>query len=148
MICAETTTYIYIIIHMNDHILGLNHIAIISSDLEMSKTFYTKVLGFQLVGEVWRPSRESNILYLESYGVTLELFSFPSSPPRSSYPEAVGLRHIAFSTQKFDLLLSNFCDAGIEYEPVRQSEQTGQRITYVFDPDQLPIEIVEVMSRN
>ena len=80
------------------HCMKIHHIAIICSDYEVSKKFYTEVLGLNIIREVYREERQSYKLDLaigEHY--VIELFSFPNPPARPSRPESCGLRHLAFS---------------------------------------------------
>ena len=75
----------------------VHHISIICSDYKKSKAFYTEILGFEIVREIYRKERQSYKLDLALNGVyVIELFSFPTPPPRLSRPEGTGLRHIAF----------------------------------------------------
>jgi glyoxylase I family protein len=123
---------------------AIHHVALICSDYERSKAFYTQVLGFRVVHEAYREARDSWKLDLEvSPGVQLELFSFPSPPPRPSRPEARGLRHLAFSVADIDATVLELQRRGVETEPVRVDEYTGRRFTFFADPDGLPLEIYE-----
>jgi glyoxylase I family protein len=123
---------------------GIHHVAIICSDYPRSKRFYTQVLGLRTLAEVYRQARGSYKLDLAlPDGGQLELFSFPDPPPRPSYPEACGLRHLAFSVQDIDACVSELQAQGIAVEPVRVDEYTGRRFTFCADPDDLPIEFYE-----
>jgi len=123
---------------------GVHHIAIICSDYEKSKHFYTVVLGLKIVREVYREQRRSYKLDLEVAGqYQVELFSFPSPAPRPSRPEAAGLRHLAFGVDDIDEAIFHIKAYGIEVEPIRIDEFTGKRFTFFADPDGLPIELVE-----
>lgn len=126
-------------------ILGLHHVAIICSDYERSKRFYTETLPFRIVAETHRPDRDSYKLDLElpDHGPRIELFSFPGAPPRASYPEALGLRHLAFSVADVDHSVTLLAGKGVACEPVRVDELTGRRYTFFTDPDGLPLEIYE-----
>lgn len=122
----------------------LNHIAIICKNINQSKYFYCEILGFKIIREHFRAERNSykvDIAVNSNY--LIELFSFPNPPQRQSYPEATGLRHLAFSIDNFEETLQNLSDKGIVYEPVRVDEFTGKKFTFIEDPDQLPIELVE-----
>jgi glyoxylase I family protein len=124
---------------------AIHHVALICSDYERSKAFYTQVLGFRVLHEVYREARDSWKLDLEvSPGVQLELFSFPSPPPRLTRPEARGLRHLAFSVADVDATVLELQRRGVKAEPVRVDEYTGRRFTFFTDPDGLPLEIYEV----
>lgn len=123
----------------------LHHIAIICSDYEKSKRFYTEVLGFEISHEVYRAERDSYKLDLSLNGVYLiELFSFPNPPQRVSRPEATGLRHISFGVKDVDRTRDFLASRGVDSEPVRIDEFTGKRFTFFSDPDNLPIEIYEI----
>lgn len=123
---------------------SIHHAAIICSDYARSKRFYTEVLGLRVVAETYRAARDSWKLDLAlPDGAQIELFSFPSAPPRPSWPEAQGLRHLAFVVDKLDADVAALTAAGVEVEPVRVDELTGARYTFFADPDGLPLELVE-----
>ncbi|MFA4869784.1 MAG: VOC family protein [Pedobacter sp.] len=123
----------------------VHHIAIICSNYEVSKAFYTEVLGFTIVREVYRAERQSYKLDLAVNGVyTIELFSFPEPLKRPSRPEATGLRHLAFEVDNLQEVIMTLEEKGIVAEPIRIDEFTGKRFTFIADPDLLPIEFYEV----
>jgi len=122
----------------------VHHIAIICSDYQRSKQFYTEVLGFSIVREVYRKERDSYKLDLnvgDEYQI--ELFSFPDPPARKTQPEAAGLRHLAFEVDDLDAAVKHIRAHGIAVEPIRIDEFTGKRFTFFADPDGLPVEFVE-----
>ena len=122
----------------------VHHIAIICSDYQKSKLFYTEVLKLSIVREVYRAERRSYKLDLEVAGqYQVELFSFPGPPARPTNPEAAGLRHIAFSVDNIDDAINHIANYGVIAEPVRIDEFTGKRYTFFPDPDGLPIEFYE-----
>jgi glyoxylase I family protein len=126
------------------NLLGVHHVALICSDYERSKHFYTKILGLEVVSEVFREARGSYKLDLRlPDGTQLELFSFPDPPPRPSYPEACGLRHLAFAVQDLDAAVAHLQTNGVAVEPVRVDQYTGKRFTFFADPDGLPLELYE-----
>lgn len=123
----------------------LHHIAIICSDYERSKAFYTDILGFEIRQEVYREERGSYKLDLALNGTYLiELFSFPDPPSRVSRPEACGLRHIAFSVGNIEEAKKHLESKGVMVEPVRIDEFTGKKFTFFEDPDHLPLEFYEM----
>lgn len=122
----------------------IHHIAIICTDYEKSKRFYTDVLGLTIVREVYRAARQSYKLDLALNGqYVVELFSFPDPPPRPSRPEAAGLRHLAFEVDDLDAVVARMRTFDIAPEPVRIDEFTDRRFTFIADPDALPIEFYE-----
>ena len=123
-------------------LLRTHHVAIICSDYERSKRFYAQVLGLEVVAEVYRRERNSYKLDLRlPDGTQVELFSFPDPPKRLSYPEACGLRHLAFEVADIDQAVSELEAQGVAVETVRVDEHTGKRFTFFADPDGLPLEL-------
>ena len=121
----------------------IHHIAIIASNYEVSKKFYTEILGLQVIREVYRKERDSYKLDLKLGDSEIELFSFPNAPERPSYPEARGLRHLAFEVDNIDEAITELNLHGVECEPIRIDEFTGKRFTFFEDPDKLPLELYE-----
>ena len=129
----------------NPGIQSLHHIAIICSDYEKSKRFYTEILGFQVKNEVYRVERQSYKLDLSLNGhYLIELFSFPNPPNRLSRPESTGLRHIAFGVNNIEESCLFLKDNQIDTEDIRTDEYTGRKFTFFSDPDNLPIELYEI----
>ncbi|TBX68693.1 VOC family protein [Flavobacterium silvisoli] len=123
----------------------IHHLAIISSDYQESKHFYTKILGLEIIREVYREDRQSYKLDLALNGnYIIELFSFPNPPQRVSGPEACGLRHLAFEVSNLENTIAYLMSHNITIEPIRIDEYTQKRFTFFRDPDNLPIEIVEI----
>lgn len=123
---------------------AIHHAAIICSNYQKSKRFYTQVLGLKIVAENFRKTRNSYKLDLAlPDGGQIELFSFTDAPTRPSYPEALGLRHIAFSVDSIDLFSQHLRSFDITIEDVRIDEFTGKKYTFFSDPDGLPIELYQ-----
>ena len=123
--------------------LHVHHIAIICADYARSRRFYAETLGFPVIREVHRETRRSWKCDLDAGNVQIELFSFPDPPPRPSYPEAQGLRHLAFVTADLDGEVARLTGLGIACEPIRLDEHSGRRFTFFADPDGLPLELYE-----
>ena len=121
----------------------VHHVAIIVSDYEISKHFYVNLLGFKIIRENYREDRSDYKLDLELDGCELEIFSGKNNPKRPSYPEACGLRHIAFYVEDIEETIYELNSKGIDTEPIRQDELTNKRMTFFFDPDGLPLELHE-----
>ncbi len=126
--------------------LAFHHVAIIASDYETSKRFYTEILGLEIINETYREARKSWKLDLGiEGGGQIELFSFPDTPDRLTQPEACGLRHLAFRVADIDEAAADLSSNGVTIEPMRVDENTGCRFTFFADPDGLPIELYEIV---
>ena len=122
----------------------IHHIAIICSDYEKSKYFYTDILGFSVIEETFREHRNSYKLDLRvGDNDMIELFSFPNPPSRINSPEACGLRHLAFEVDNIEESVAYLESKGVSVEPVRIDELTEKKFTFFKDPDDLPLEIYE-----
>jgi len=122
----------------------VHHIAVICSDYQKSKIFYTDVLGLTTIREIYREDRQSYKLDLALNGIyTIELFSFPHPAQRTSRPEATGLRHLAFEVNDLEQTVLFLSSKKIAAESIRIDETTNKRFTFISDPDDLPIEFYE-----
>ncbi|WP_199460736.1 SMU1112c/YaeR family gloxylase I-like metalloprotein [Vibrio owensii] len=123
---------------------AIHHVAIICNDYSKSKRFYTEVLGLKVIAENYREARDSYKLDLAlPDGSQVELFSFPGAPERPSFPEAQGLRHLAFLVDDVEQIKAYLESNGVEVEPIRIDEFTGKAFTFFQDPDGLPLEIYQ-----
>lgn len=125
-------------------LLGINHIAIIATDYRRSRDFYCTILGLRLLGETYRAERDSwkgQLALSEHY--LIELFSFADALPRPSYPEACGLRHLAFTVENVELALQALQRQQVSCEGVRIDPVTGKKFIFFFDPDGLPLELYQ-----
>lgn len=121
----------------------IHHIAIIASNYEVSKEFYVNKLGFEIIRENYREKRNDYKIDLKLGDCEIELFCMPGSPERLSYPEACGLRHLAFRVDCMEEVVKELNDMGIETEPIRIDEYTNKKATFFKDPDGLPLELYE-----
>jgi glyoxylase I family protein len=122
----------------------IHHVAIICSNYEVSKHFYVDLLGLKVIKETYRHERNSYKLDLqvgEEYQI--ELFTFPNPPERPGYPEARGLRHLAFEVDNLETAVEELLSMAISVEPIRIDTLTNKKFTFFNDPDGLPLELYE-----
>ncbi|AVE42173.1 VOC family protein [Providencia stuartii] len=120
----------------------IHHVAIIASNYAASKHFYCKILGLTLLEEHYRAESDSwkaDLALDNQYQI--ELFSFPTPPARPSYPEACGLRHLAFSVDDLDGWIEYLKQHNVDCESPRIDPYTQKRFTFFADPDGLPLEL-------
>ena len=113
--------------------MELDHITLIISK-EENLAFYRK-LGFKEKNRIERGY--DTVVLMENAGVVLEVFIDPQHPVRVSNPEALGLRHVAFTVDDLNEMVEQ-----MDCEPIR-TDWFGRRFTFTKDPDGLPIEIKE-----
>ena len=127
------------------NIRRIHHIAILTDDYEKSKQFYTDILGFTILKETYREERDSYKLDLAVNGeYQIELFSFPEYKERASFPEAKGLRHLAFAVDDIDAAVDELKSKNVDVQGIRVDEFTGKRFCFFNDPNGQPLELYQV----
>lgn len=121
----------------------IHHVAIIVGDYQRARHFYVDLLGFEVLRENYRAERDDYKLDLKLGSSELEIFGIKAAPPRPNYPEAKGLRHLAFKVSDIESVIAELAEKGITCEPVRIDDFTGEKMTFFFDPDGLPLELHE-----
>ena len=123
----------------------LGHVLIGVRDLEKSKDFYTRVLGFKLLEQ--DPEHGGVFLSIDGFCNTLDLF--PCTNPAAVAPtgggatNGLGVRHTAFAVAcEQDLKDAWFAleDAGVPI--LRAIDHASQKSIYFHDPDGNMLEIV------
>jgi glyoxylase I family protein len=126
-------------------IKGIHHIAILAGDYEKSKKFYTEILGFTILTETYREERKSYKLDLALNGIyQIELFSFPEYKERASFPEAKGLRHLAFAVENIEDAVNELRLNKVDVQVIRTDELTNKRFCFFNDPNGQPLELYEI----
>jgi glyoxylase I family protein len=126
------------------NIKHIHHVALLTDDYEKSKQFYTEILGFTIIEETYRAERNSYKLDLAINGLyQIELFSFPDYRERGSYPEAKGLRHMAFAVDDIETSAAFLRSKNVEVQDVRTDELTGKKFVFFIDPNGQPLELYE-----
>jgi len=126
-------------------IQSIHHVAILTDDYERSKFFYTEILGFKVIKETFRKERNSFKLDLSLNGLyQIELFSFPETKPRASFPEQRGLRHLAFGVNDIIKAREELILKSIDVEAIRFDEITNKRFCFFNDPNDQPLELYEI----
>lgn len=120
---------------------SVHHVAIIGTDYQRTREFYVDKLGFAVIRDTRRPEKGDCKLDLRLNGLELEVFVKPDAPKRPSYPEACGLRHLAFRVTDVPAVVAELAEKGIDCEPIRTDDLTGEQMTFFFDPDGLPLEL-------
>lgn len=126
-------------------IKGIHHIAILADDYEKSKKFYTEILGFTILTETYREERKSYKLDLALNGIyQIELFSFPEYKERASFPEAKGLRHLAFAVENIEDAVNELRLNKVDVQDIRTDELTNKKFCFFNDPNGQPLELYEI----
>lgn len=121
---------------------GVDHLALICSDLVATVEFYTGVLKMRLVKVV--PNRDdetSTHIFLDMGGGNLlAFFDFPGHGPTPTKRGVGSMHHLALkaSSEDFACLLTRLDEASIEHS-VHGGGEAGS--VYVRDPDGILVEV-------
>jgi glyoxylase I family protein len=121
---------------------GVDHLALICSDLEATIRFYTGVLGMRLSRIV--PNRDdqtSTHIFLDMGGGNLlAFFDFPEKGPARTVRGVGSMHHVALkaSPEQFQVILKTLQEKQIPYS-LHGSSESGS--VYVRDPDDILVEV-------
>ncbi len=148
-------------------VAGVHHVSLTVTDLDRSVDFYSRLLGFRLIGRkhrqapdlgdaLWGPAPEKApqpaeilIADLELAGTRLELIQYlePASPPYHGRPSQAGSAHLALLTEDIEAEVARLKEAGVLFHtPVRTVRDPGRplwRWCYFRDPDGVVVELVQ-----
>lgn len=147
---------------------GINHLALVSSDMARTVDFYTNVLGMPLIKTLEIPGGAQHFFFDCGNGDSLAFFWFPDAPPAAPGIAAAGempgggrivsahgsMNHVAFDVpvDRFDEYVQKLQDRGIEVSPVLNHDDSPSTIAremhdgvfvrsvYFRDPDGVLLE--------
>ena len=121
---------------------GVDHLALICSDLERTVQFYTEVLGMRLTKVMTnRDEPTSTHIFLDMGGGNqLAFFDFPEKGPARTVRGVGSMHHVALKAtpEKFSTILKTLKDKHVSYS-LHGSESAGS--VYVRDPDEILVEV-------
>jgi catechol 2,3-dioxygenase-like lactoylglutathione lyase family enzyme len=149
---------------------GVNHLALVCSDMARTVDFYSRVLGFPLVKTVELPGgRGQHFFFAIGGGSTLAFFWFPDAPagvpglthqgrmtdPGGPVSAVASMNHVAFDVppEQIDELRERLVAAGIECTPIVNHDDSERgasrdlhpgvfvRSVYFRDPDDISLEL-------
>jgi glyoxylase I family protein len=121
---------------------GVDHLALICSDLDATIEFYTQVIGMRLAKVV--PNRDepsSTHIFLDMGGGNmLAFFDFPKKGPAKTVRGVGGMHHVALkgSPEQYAAVVKTARDRGIKHD-VHGGETKGS--IYMRDPDDILVEV-------
>jgi len=121
----------------------IDHIEIVSSNMERTINFYTEILGFKVQ---WRRKSErppmEEIAFIELGGTLIEVFGIKDPAPVSKEPWQVGCRRIALEVEDMDKLVEFLKTKGIEIT-VAQGPAGPTKMGEMLDPDGMSIQLMQ-----
>jgi catechol 2,3-dioxygenase-like lactoylglutathione lyase family enzyme len=144
-------------------ITEIRHTGLVVADLERALRFWRDLLGFRVVKQLEESGPHIDaMLGLRDVKLTtvklaapdkglIELLQFHSHPDRPSWngkPYSTGLTHIALTVDDLDGVHRELADAGVKFlAPPQRSPDGIVKVTYCRGPEDLLLELVEVIKR-
>ena len=118
----------------------LGHVLLRVADLERSRAFYSKILGFEVMEE--DPEHGGLFMALAGDAHTLDLFPVQDAAAPPPTPGGLGVHHFAFQVDSEGALKDAYVtlrDHGVEI--ARAVDHVSQKSIYFRDPDGNLLEI-------
>ncbi|MFC1991876.1 VOC family protein [Chloroflexota bacterium] len=121
---------------------GIDHVEIVTSNIERSLNFYSEILGFtiKLRRKAQGPPREE-MAFLILGDTIIELFSVKDPLPYTDQWQ-VGCRRIALQTEDLDKAIEHLKAKGVEIYSGPRTTPTA-KVAEIKDPDGLSIELMQ-----
>ncbi|SRR5579883_695927 len=144
---------------------GINHLALVCKDMEITVDFYTKTLGLSLIENIELPGGGKHFFFDIGNGDALAFFYFPNAPEAVPGVASMSLdmfktgnivtahgsmNHVAFNVpvEKLEEYRNKLVAKGVEVTPVIQhkgdSKDNSKSVFissfYFFDPDGILLE--------
>ena len=140
----------------------VRHIGIVVKNIENSLKFYRDLLGLQIQramnesGEYidtmlgFKDVKVKTVKMSAPNGLTLvELLEFdvPSGSNLPHHVNDLGASHVAFTVSNIDEVYDKLKQSGIKFNASPQLSPDGYaKVTFCLDPDNTPVELVEVIK--
>ena len=123
-------------------IKSVEHIAVVTTDVERAATFYTEVLGFKETLRL-ETTHSGTIVFVSANGTKLELFG-GGKPKESGEGEGkVGYPHVALLVDDVDGEYERLKALGVEFDVPPTDAESGIRRAFFKDPDGNRLEIIK-----
>ncbi|MCZ7402267.1 MAG: VOC family protein [Candidatus Methanoperedens sp.] len=129
----------------------IDHIGILTNDLQRSAEFYTEVLGFSLCAKIEMADVGFSAIFVEKNGIKIELMGYMYEIPNRSEGIEIKLGgspisindHITFSVDDIEATVTELKEKGVIFclEPVEL--EGGMKLSSFKDPGGVLIELVE-----
>ncbi len=129
----------------------IDHIGIMTNDLQQSVEFYTDALGFSISAKIEMDDAGLSAIFIEKNGSKIELMGYRGAIPKRSEGIEIKLGgssipindHITFTVDDLGVTVTELKEKGIEFglEPIQV--EGGMKMASFKDPNGVLIELME-----
>ena len=129
----------------------IDHIGILTKDLQQSVEFYTNVLGFSISSKIEMEAVGLSAIFIEKNGSKIELMGYRGAIPKRS--EGIEIKiggnsipindHITFTVDDLGVTVTELKEKGVEFVLEPMQVEGGIKIASFKDPNGVLIELVE-----
>jgi catechol 2,3-dioxygenase-like lactoylglutathione lyase family enzyme len=123
-------------------IQGVEHIAVVTADVERAAGFYTQVLGFKETLRL-ETTHSGTIVFVSANGTKLELFGGGKPKEPGEGEGKVGFPHVALLVDDVDAEYERLKALGVEFDVPPTDAESGIRLAFFKDPDGNRLEIIK-----
>jgi len=124
-------------------IKDLDHLALVTTDVERAARFFVDLLGFKESGRLENTSHSGTIVFVSLGGTQIELFGTGQAGAAAGAGDAVGFKHLALLVDDIDAEYERLKAAGVEFPMVPTTVESGLRIAFFKDPDGNALELMQ-----
>jgi catechol 2,3-dioxygenase-like lactoylglutathione lyase family enzyme len=129
----------------------IDHIGIMTNDLQQSVEFYTDVLGFSVYAKIEMGDAGFSAIFVEKNGSKIELMGYRGTIPKRSEGIEIKLGgssipindHITFSVDDIGATVTELKEKGVEFSLEPMQLENGKKLASFKDPTGVLIELVE-----
>ena len=123
-------------------IQSVEHIAVVTTDVERAARFYTQVLGFKETLRL-ETTHSGTIVFVSANGTKLELFGGGKPKEPGEGEGKVGFPHVALLVDDVDGEYERLKALGVEFDTPPTDAGAGIRLAFFKDPDGNRFEIIK-----
>ncbi len=122
-------------------IKGIEHVAVVTTDVEEAAKFYTETLGFRELRRL-ETDHSGTIVFVGMGGTEVELFEGGTPRPPSGQND-VGYSHICLTVDDVDAECDRLKGIGVTLDMEPTTVEAGLRIAFFQDPFGNRIELMQ-----
>ena len=123
-------------------IKGIDHVAVVTADVERAAKFYTEVLGFSETCRL-ETAHSGTIIFVSLNGCQVELFGRGKPVSRKETLNEIGYKHITLLVDSVDEEYARLRAAGVPFYMEPTTAESGLRLAFFRDPDGNAIELLQ-----